>query len=128
MTLFGMVKNRLTWLGQRQEVLAQNIANSDTPKYRPSDLRPYNFKELVRNEAAQLNLAASDPSHIKGIRRRIRDFSTEVERKPFETAPNGNSVVLEEQMAKINETQISHDLTTQLYKKHLNMIRMAIGK
>ncbi|MBL6933344.1 MAG: flagellar basal body rod protein FlgB [Rhodospirillales bacterium] len=127
LTLFGMVKNRLNWLGQRQEVLAQNIANSDTPKYRPSDLRPYNFKELVRNEAAQLNLEATGQNHIQGIRRRIRDFSAEVERKPFETAPNGNSVVLEEQMGKINETQISHDLTTQLYKKHLNMIRMAIG-
>jgi flagellar basal-body rod protein FlgB len=127
LTLFGMVKSRLTWLGQRQEVLAQNIANSDTPKYRPSDLKPYNFKELVRNETAQLNLNASGPDHIKGIRRRIRDYSSEVERNPFETAPNGNSVILEEQMAKINETQISHDLTTQLYKKHLNMIRMAIG-
>ncbi len=127
MTLFGMVKNRLNWLGQRQEVLAQNIANSDTPRYRPSDLRPYDFEELVRNEAAQLNLDASGPNHLKGNRRRIRDFSSQEERRPFETAPNGNAVVLEEQMAKINETQISHDLTTQLYKKHLNMIRMAIG-
>ncbi len=127
MTLFGMVKNRLNWLGQRQEVLAQNIANSDTPKYKPSDLRAYDFKELVRNEAAQLNLNASGPDHIQGVRRRIRDFSIKEERKPFETAPNGNSVILEEQMAKINETQISHNLTTQLYKKHLNMIRMAIG-
>ena len=127
MTLFGMVKNRLNWLGQRQEVLAQNIANADTPKYRPQDLRAYDFKELVRNEAAQLNLEASAPNHLKGNRRRIRDFSTEETRRPFETAPNGNAVILEEQMAKVNETQISHDLTTQLYKKHLNMIKMALG-
>lgn len=128
LTLFSMVKNRLTWLGQRQEVLAQNIANSDTPRYKPSDLKAYNFKELVRNQSVQLNLNASDPSHIQGSRRRIRDFSTQEERRPFETSPNGNAVVLEEQMAKLNETQISHSLTTQLYKKHLDMIRMAIGK
>ena len=45
----------------------------------------------------------------------------------METSPNGNSVVLEEQMAKMGETGISHRLTTELYKKHLNMIRMAVG-
>ncbi len=33
-SLFGMMKQRLAWLGQRQEVLAQNIANADTPGYR----------------------------------------------------------------------------------------------
>jgi flagellar basal-body rod protein FlgB len=45
----------------------------------------------------------------------------------METSPNGNSVVLEEQMAKLSETEISHRLTTNLYKKHLNMLKMAIG-
>jgi len=127
LTLFSMVKNRLSWLTQRQEVLAQNIANADTPRYKPSDLKPYNFKDLVRNETAQLNLQANGANHIQGARRRLRDYSTQIERRPFETAPNGNAVVLEEQMAKLNENQISFNLTTQLYKKHLNMIRMAIG-
>jgi len=128
LTLFSIVKNRLNWLGQRQEVIAQNIANSDTPRYKPSDLKAYNFEELVRNKTAQLNLDASGPNHIQGNRRRIRDYAAQVERNPFETAPNGNAVILEEQMAKLNETQMSHSLTTELYKKHLNMIRMAIGK
>ena len=128
LTLFGMVKNKLTWLGQRQEILAQNIANSDTPKYRASDLKPDDFKELVRKEASQLNMTANDANHLKGRRRRIRDFASFIERRPFETMPNGNAVVLEEQMAKINETQVNHNLMTQLYKKHLSMIRMAIGK
>lgn len=127
LTLFSVVKNRLSWLSQRQEILAQNIANSDTPRYRPSDMKAYNFQQLVRSEAAQVNLKADGENHIKGNRRRIRDFAEEVERRPYETAPNGNAVVLEEQMVKLNETQISHSLTTQLYKKHLSMIRMAIG-
>jgi flagellar basal-body rod protein FlgB len=128
MSLFGMVKSKLNWLGQRQEVLAQNIANSDTPRYRASDLKPYNFEKLVRKEAGQLNMVSNDPSHLPGRRVRIRDYSSIVERRPFETMPNGNAVVLEEQMAKINETQVNHSLMTQLYKKHLSMIRMSIGK
>ncbi len=128
LTLFGMVKNRLSWITQRQEVLAQNIANSDTPKYRPSDLKPYNFGELVRRENMQLTMKVTEPGHLKGNRPRIRDFSSEVERQPFETSPNGNSVVLEEQMAKVSENEINHRFTTQIYKKHLMLIKIALGR
>lgn len=126
-TLFGVVKKQLAWLSQRQEVLAQNVANSDTPKFRPSDLKKFNFNELVRQENMQINMASSAPNHLAGQRKRIRDFASAVENRPFETAPDGNAVVLEEQMGKINETTISHKLTTEIYKKHLNMIRIAVG-
>lgn len=128
LTLFSIVKNRLNWLSQRQEVLAQNIANSDTPKYRPKDLKTYNFGDLVRRENMQLTLKTSSPNHLQGIRRRIVDYSSEVERRPFETSPNGNAVVLEEQMAKVSETQIDYRFTTQIYKKQLAMIKLAIGR
>lgn len=128
LTIFSAVKKRLGWLTQRQEVLAQNIANADTPKYRASDLKPYQFKELIRQESMQLNMNVSDSSHLSGRRKRIRDYTEAADRKPFETAPGGNSVILEEQMAKINESQINHKLTTNIYKKHLMMFRMALGK
>ncbi len=127
-TLFSAVKRRLSWLTQRQEVLAQNVANADTPQYRARDLKAFNFREIIRRENSQLNIEMSDPSHLPGQRKRIRDFSQVEERKPFETAPNGNSVIVEEQMAKINGSQINHKLTTNLYKKHLTMFRIALGK
>ena len=56
MTLFQAVKKRMDWLAQRQEVLSQNIANADTPKYRARDLKSYNFIELIRRENTQLNM------------------------------------------------------------------------
>jgi len=128
LTLFGMAKNRLNWLTQRQEVLAQNIANSDTPKYRPSDLKPYDFKQLVRRENMQLTLKTSNPKHLHGIKHSVSDYSSDVERKPFETSPNGNAVILEEQMAKVSETQVNHRFITQIYKKNLMMIKLALGR
>ena len=126
-TLFEAVKKRMDWLAQRQEVLSQNIANADSPNYRARDLKPYNFKELIRRESAQLNMVASEGGHLPGRRKRIRDFSEQKERKPFETAPAGNSVVLEEQMAKVGETGANYKMATNLYRKHLSMIRMALG-
>jgi flagellar basal-body rod protein FlgB len=127
LSLFQAVKKRMDWLAQRQEVLSQNIANADSPKYRARDLKPYNFKELLRRESAQLNMVASESGHLPGRRKRIRDFSEQSERKPFETAPAGNSVVLEEQMAKVGETGANYKMATNLYRKHIGMIRMALG-
>ena len=127
-TLFQAVKKRLAWLTQRQEILAQNVANADTPDYRARDLKPFQFKELVRRENAQLNMDASTKGHLEGRRKRIRDFSEEAERVPYETAPAGNSVIIEEQMQKVNESAVSHRLTSDLYKKHLAMFKMALGR
>ena len=125
--LFQAVKKRLAWLGQRQEVVSQNIANADTPKYKAHDLKGYDFRDLVRRESTQVNMAVTQPNQLSGQRKRIRDFSDST---PFayETAPGGNNVVLEEQMAKLNESSIKHQLTTELYKKHLALFRMALGR
>ena len=125
--LFGGMKKRLAWLTQRQETLSQNIANADSPKFKAKDVEPFKFKELIRRENSQLTMARTSSSHAEGQRRRVTEFRELEERKPFETAPAGNAVVLEEQMAKVNQTQISHQLTSQLYKKHLRMITAALG-
>ncbi|MGJ3258632.1 MAG: flagellar basal body rod protein FlgB [Rhodospirillales bacterium] len=125
-TLFAAVKSRLGWLTERQEVLAQNIANADTPRYRAKDLKSFEFREVLRQEKIQLNMNVTDASHQPGRRKRIRDFAEQPQRQPFETSPTGNSVVLEEQMAKVNETHTKHKLVTQLYKKHLSMIATAV--
>ena len=127
-TLFNVIKKRLAWLTRRQEVLGRNIANSDTPDYKPRDLKPFNFKELLRSETRQVSMTVTDKAHLPGIRRRASDFSSAEDRKPYETAPGGNAVILEEQMAKVNQTAIAHRLANELYEKHHDMVKIAIGK
>ena len=73
--LFQAVKKRLSWLGQRQEVLSQNISNADTPKYKAHDLKAYDFRDLVRRESTQIDMAVTQPNQMPGQRKRIRDFS-----------------------------------------------------
>ena len=126
--LFGTIKKRLDWLSQRQEVLSQNIANSDTPEYRARDLKPFDFKDIVRRQTMQINMDVTRKDHLGGNRKRIRDFAEKPTRKPYETLPDGNAVVLEEQMMKIAQTTTSHNLATQLYRKHLAMFRTALGR
>ena len=126
--IFSVIKKRMEWLTERQEVLASNISNSDTPGYKPKDLRPFEFEDLIRRQNSALNMSVENPQHLEGQRKRIADFDSEETHKPFETAPQGNAVVLEEQMMKVAETSAKHKLTSELYKKHLNMFRMALGK
>lgn len=127
LSLFSVIKRRLAWLGHRQEVLAQNIANSDTPRYKARDLKAFKFKDLVSNQSSNIRMVTTADSHLTGIPKRAIESKVETERRPMETSPNGNSVLLEEQMAKLSKTEISHRLTTNLYKKHLKMLKMAIG-
>ncbi len=128
LSLFSVFKKRMAWLGQRQEVLAQNIANSDTPGYKARDLKAFKFEDLVRRENAGLSMNATAKNHLGGQRKRVRDFAEAEDRNPYETSANGNSVVLEEQMAKMSENSINHNLVSELYKKHMGMIRMALGR
>ena len=48
--------------------------------------------------------------------------------KSYETSPNGNAVVLEEQMIKVSELQANYQLAANLYQKNLGMLRTAIGR
>lgn len=126
-TLFGTMKKKLAWLTQRQEVLAKNIANADTPGYNARDIKPIDFKKEVRR-AKGLKMEVTSPVHLAGASRAASDFDVAKDRRPYETAPAGNSVILEEQMQKLNETGTTHRLMTELYKKNLNMFKIALGR
>ncbi len=125
--LLHAIKQRMAWLGQRQAVLARNVANADTPGYRPRDLRPFGFAAMAGEPQSAVAMTATAPNHLPG-RHRAGEFAERTDRHPYETAPAGNAVVLEEQMAKLNQTAVSHRLASELYRKHLAMINTAIGR
>ena len=124
--MFGIMRGKMSWLNQRQEVLARNIANSDTPDYGARDLQKFDARRVVerRPRNFSVNIAQTNEVHIRGRKSAgAGDFKEAPERTPYETAPAGNAVILEEQMIKVSETAINHQLVSQLYKKHLRMFR-----
>ena len=124
--LFGLLGKRLDWLGQRQKVLAQNIANADTPDYVPHDLKPQEFRRMVERQfTATLKPTATRAGHIQTSSLRADDNSVE-EKSPYESAPSGNSVVLEEQLVKVAQTQNDFNAITNLYKKQVAMMKLAL--
>lgn len=125
--LIALARERLGWLGQRQEVLAQNVANADTPGFRARDLKPLRFRELVAAAPAVVRMETTRPGHIESRRNPDGPFKVAEQRTSYEIAPDGNAVVLEEQMAKVSETALSYSLANELYRKQLGMFRIALG-
>jgi flagellar basal-body rod protein FlgB len=66
--------------------------------------------------------------HIESRRSADGPFRVSEQRKPYETSPDGNAVILEEQMAKVSETQLSYTLANELYRKQIGMFRIALGQ
>ncbi len=126
--IFSALARRMDWLNDRQRVLAQNIANADTPGYKPNDLKPLSFRELVRGvRPGGAAMAATDARHLTGTKEQVK-FTTQKSGDPFEVSPSGNAVVLEQQVANMAETQMDFSTATSLYKKHIGLLRAAIGR
>lgn len=125
--LFTLLSRRAEWLGARQGVLAQNIANADTPGFRPLDLVPFERALAATPAVPAPPLARTHAEHLPGTAP-VRPSGPRDRRVgAWEIAPSGNAVVLEEQMQKVARTQLDHQLTTTLYTRHLGMIRTALG-
>jgi len=128
--VFQLLSARMTWLGQREAVLGQNVANADTPDFRPKDLREEDFERLVGalgRPASRLSVRATHPTHLDAEPVARIGLAGAWQTTVFETAPDGNAVVLEEQMAKLGETALAYQTTTNLYQKYLGMVRTALG-
>src|SRR5437764_2344117 len=61
--IFSMLRTRMQWHQERQQVLADNVANADTPNFRPSDLSPPDFNRPP-NAGGPVVLARTDPKHL----------------------------------------------------------------
>ncbi len=127
--LFDVIARKMDWLSQRQKVLAANVANADTPGFAPRDLREGPFERMVRGQLAVVQPRRTDAQHLTpagaGGKGEAREFEP---RERYETAPSGNAVVLEEQLVKVQQTQVDYQTMTNLYSKHLRMYATALGR
>lgn len=126
--VFDALSRRIDWLSQRQTVLSKNIANADTPGYRPEDLKEPEFESVLRRALRPMSPRVTNEGHIDASVPPRRDPQPEEAKETYETAPSGNAVVLEEQMVKVADTQMTHQEMTSLYRKNGGLLKIALGK
>jgi flagellar basal-body rod protein FlgB len=120
--LVSMLKSKLHWHQARQKVLAENVANANTPGFKPMDLKAPGFAEALNGV---IPLERTNPLHI-GFGTRSSDAEM-TKGARFETRPSGNAVSLEDEMLKVSSNQSDYQLATSLYQKSLSMLRTAVG-
>lgn len=123
--LIGMIQQKMSWLNDRQAVLARNIANASTPGFVPQDMRANDFAAALSGATAS-GLSTTSALHIQP-RSMVSGIGQVVRAPGSKSSPDGNSVVLEEQMLKVSETQMDYAQAAGLYKKMTGMWRMAMG-
>ncbi len=124
--LFSMLKTRMRWLETRQRLLAENVANAETPGYRGRDLKSQDFTRQLQ-AATSVQLISTNAGHLAGATQGEPAFATD-RSQSFEVTPRGNSVSLEEEMMRIAQNQTDHQTATALYSRSLGLIKSALGK
>jgi flagellar basal-body rod protein FlgB len=119
--LFALADRRLAWLDRRQELLAHNVANADTPGWQPRDLGPFAAALSATGGVAPVR---TQPNHLSGTTTATPPGVVE---RPSERAPDGNAVSMQEQLMKVAATESSQELVTNLYTKYLGFFRLALG-
>jgi flagellar basal-body rod protein FlgB len=125
--LFAMLKSRMGYLSQRQRVIAENVANANTPGYAPHDLKPFSFQAKVQAAAGPGAMAVTEPGHMlpPHATAGASAAAQQVTSRDSETRLDGNSVVLEEEMIKMSQARMDYDAAVGFYQKALNMIQLA---
>jgi flagellar basal-body rod protein FlgB len=126
--VLSALRTRMQWHQERQKVLAENVSNADTPKFRPRDLVEPKFGPAGTRGGTMGGLAMMQTTSGTTIASSGGQSFDVNSRAGFETRPAGNAVSLEEEMMKVSANQMDYAAVTSLYSKSLHLLKTAIGK
>ena len=120
LTLLNLASEMARNATARHRVIAENVANADTPGYRARDIK--DFSSIVKES---FTARATRPGHV-GFDNQTRTPQT------FELAlspsPNGNTVNIEDQAVRAVEAQSQYDLALAVYGKAIDILRLGLGR
>ncbi len=124
--ILSMLRSRMEWAQARQRVLAENVANSDTPGFRPQDLTQPKFEAPGRAappHLANVALVRTETGHLAGF-----GDGAQAGNNNYKLRTSGKAVNLEEEMMKVAGNQMDYQVATALYTRSLNLLKTALGK
>lgn len=106
---------------RRQELIARNLANADTPQYRALDLEEFSG---VGGPSAFIPSA----THRSHLLRAPEDPALQTHLAGGSMSPNGNDVSIETEMARGVDARRQHDAAMAIYKASLDILRTSLGR
>jgi len=112
--LLSLAAEKARYTAARQSVIAENVANADTPGYRAKDVEP--FSQFLARAQTQAG-SRDDPTPAT------------VERTAFGAAsPDLNTVSLETEMMNAGQAAREHDTAVAIYAKAIGFLKTALGR
>lgn len=114
----------------RNEVIADNIANVDTPKFKRREvIFEENLKTALQGGTEPAKLKVMDPRHfsLAGEKTNIEDFQPEIRvMKDLSYRNDENNVDIDVESAKLAKNKIMYDAVSQSMGEELSLLRLAI--
>jgi len=130
-TLLTGIGTSMKHLAERQRVIAQNIANSETPGFKARDVAAPNFASLLPTEGGKPAVARPRITLTSGMSalgaHAPMANGIMLDRDTAETKPDGNNVTLEDQLLKMGQIQADFATMTGIYRKQMGLLKTAIG-
>ena len=126
--LFALASRQAEWLSVRQEVVATNIANANTPQFRAKDITPFD-SALKEAEGGTIHMARTHPGHLpessfsQNIAVRESELNNEIGLQE-----SGNTVALADELTKTGEIKRQYELSTGLVKSFHSMMLMTVRR
>ena len=131
--LLSVLKGRMSYVNQREKLIAENVANSNTPDFAPSDLKAFTFESALRSQGVlpqagqPIATARTQNAHLAGNQKTSGPWKPE-ETPDSEARLDGNQVVLEDEMMKMTTAKLDYEAAVGFYQQSMGMLKMAIRK
>jgi flagellar basal-body rod protein FlgB len=123
----AVLKKSLDLRAQKQQVIAGNIANAETPGYAA---RKMTFEDDLRNaiNSPETKVRSSNPKHFPIGASGISGVQGKIEKQRSESLlGDGNSVSVDDEMFDLAENQLLYEAGSQILKKKLTMLKYAVS-
>ncbi len=128
MPVFSALTDKMRWHQARQGLLAENVANAETPGYRGRDLAQYDLADRAGGfSSASITTLATQPMHFSVSSSEGGAFGAQ-RMANFEITPEGNGVSLEDEMMKVTTNMMDYQAATTVYQKSIKILKTALGR
>ena len=122
----GFMQNAISLRQQRQEVLATNIANADTPNYKARD---FDFSAALKEAVAgrssgNLALATTAAAHLPGSTQ--ESSARLLYRNPVQPSADGNTVDMDVERAQFSENAVQYEASVAFITAQIKLLTAAV--
>ncbi len=123
LSVFNTANQNLRYLSAKQQVIAENIANVNTPGYLPKDIQ-----KQKESFSSSLELATTNPMHLNSKGTTTTEFDVTVARPDSALTIDGNGVILEDQMNMASKASSEYNKTITIFNKYKTLLQVANTK